>query len=303
MSTVAELPLIEIVRGDNDRTFFDPEALRDLSESIKEIGLKQPITVRPFTDPDNPVVMYQIVAGERRFRAVTMLGADTIEAIIKDENDMDASLTMLSENLVRKDLKPLEEGRAFEKRMNLFGWDRFELARRLGVHEGTIRNRLVLLKLIPEAQKMLEEGDLPSTHAVYMGEKLDAERQLMALKAFKAKRIPPMNQFRALCNELKAASQERDLFDTTELFLERQEASEVKTNGGAGVKTCPDVPLPVLSATVGGALEEVMAKLIDAGREEDALLIGTVYDYMVRQKLCTVPVIRQLPAELLLAAE
>jgi hypothetical protein len=115
-----DVPTVEaalIVPGDNDRQAFEPVALQELADSIAAHGLAQPITVRPIAGG-----LYQIVAGERRFRAMQLLGWERVPALVRDLDDRQASAIMLVENLNRVDLNPIDEARAYSKRMTEFSW-------------------------------------------------------------------------------------------------------------------------------------------------------------------------------------
>ena len=116
-TTLTAIPIDSIRRGDNDRQAFDQVALEELSESIRAHGLVQPITIRPMPDGH-----YQIVAGERRWRACKLLTWHEIPAIVRDLDDEAASAIMLAENIGRKDLNPIEEANAYHRRMDQFGW-------------------------------------------------------------------------------------------------------------------------------------------------------------------------------------
>lgn len=110
-TAIVDVPLGQIRAGNNDRTAFEPRALEGLAESIRELGLLQPITVRPCS-PDLDGTTFEIIAGERRFRASQLLGNPTIPAIIREAlsaDDRAASLAMLVENVQRADLDPIEE--------------------------------------------------------------------------------------------------------------------------------------------------------------------------------------------------
>ncbi len=187
----------------NDRKTFAPEPLRELAENIAAHGLAQPVTVRPIfeawtlSDGTEPtVIRYEIVAGERRYRAHLLLAAEgrcpkggqlgALEVNIREYSDREASAVMLAENLARADLKPLEEAEAYASRMALFGLTAAEVAAEAGTNTFRVNERLRLLKLTPEARKLVEStesGALPVGHAARMAV-LDANRQALALAAW-----------------------------------------------------------------------------------------------------------------------
>ncbi len=201
------IPLCDIVAGPNDRTTFNEAELADLAADIRKNGLIQPITVRPWQG------RYQIVAGERRFRAHQVAGLPTILAYIRDLTDQQADSLMLAENIGRKDLDPIDEARAIAKRMERYGWTPKQAAEELHLSESRVKTRLALLRLIPDAQHLVRTGQLPIGHAESM-QALDKNFQLIALRAFStAVRAPTRNQFAALCGELEAKQNQATLFD------------------------------------------------------------------------------------------
>ena len=168
IASVVEIPLTQIVPGDNDRTVFEPQALQALADSIQADGLMQPITVRPlwsdvgtlFGKPDPGNVTYQIVAGERRFWAVNLLGWPTISAIVRELNDEQADALMLAENVHRADLNPMDEARAYHKRMSKHDWTIAQIAGKANVSTHRVSARLKLLDLVPEAQKLIADRQM-----------------------------------------------------------------------------------------------------------------------------------------------
>ena len=142
------------------RRIFRPEALQDLVASIKTKGVLQPLLVRPM-----PLGGYEIIAGERRFRASQQAGLVQVPVIIKDFNDKDALEVALIENLQREDLNPIEEGEAYARLMKEFTYTQETLAEVLGKSRSYIANTLRLLELPQTIQKMLEERQITPGHA------------------------------------------------------------------------------------------------------------------------------------------
>ncbi len=140
------------------RTVFDDAALQELSQSIAEKGIIQPLLVRPKGDK------YEIVAGERRWRAAKLAGLSEVPVLIRELSDQETLEIALIENLQREDLNPLEEARAFQGLLDL-GSTQDELAKTLGKGRSTITNALRLLALPRDAQKALEDGIITSGHA------------------------------------------------------------------------------------------------------------------------------------------
>ena len=142
------------------RRFFDKDKVQELSESIKEYGVMQPISVRLINGNS-----YELVAGERRLRATKMAGIETIPAIIISISEHDSAALALIENIQRENLNFLEEALGFYNLLNDYGITQEELARRLGKSQSTIANKLRLLKLSKKIHKLLLENGLTERHA------------------------------------------------------------------------------------------------------------------------------------------
>lgn len=142
------------------RSVFDEEALAELSFSIKEIGLLQPVVVRPLGDDT-----FELIAGERRLRATKDAGLATIPAIIRTTDDADMLRDALLENLHRADLNPLEEAAAYSQMLADFGCTQEELATRIGRSRPQVTNTMRLLKLPTSVQSKVAAGVLSAGHA------------------------------------------------------------------------------------------------------------------------------------------
>ncbi|MEV5000457.1 ParB/RepB/Spo0J family partition protein [Nocardioides sp. LML1-1-1.1] len=169
----AELP-VDAIRPNavNPRTVFDEEAMAELVHSIKEIGLLQPVVVRR-TAPD----AYELVMGERRWRATQAAGLATIPAIVRETDDTDMLRDALLENLHRSNLNPLEEAAAYQQLLEDFSCTHDELAQRIGRSRPQISNTLRLLKLSPAVQRRVAAGVLSAGHARALLGVPDAEVQ------------------------------------------------------------------------------------------------------------------------------
>jgi ParB family chromosome partitioning protein len=141
------------------RRGFPEETLKELADSIRSSGVVQPVLVRPADG------RYQLVAGERRWRAARMAGLETIPALIRDLTDRDALELALTENLLREDLNPLEVAHAYEALQEKYGISHEEIAARLGVNRSTVTNTLRLLRLPSAVQEMLANGEISNGHA------------------------------------------------------------------------------------------------------------------------------------------
>jgi ParB family transcriptional regulator, chromosome partitioning protein len=162
------------------RKHFNEEALNELADSIRAHGLIQPVVVRSL--PEN---LYELIAGERRWRAAQRAGLMRLPALVREPGE-DSSLELaLIENLQREDLNPIEEAQAYEKLIVEYGLTQEEVARRVGKSRVTITNMLRLLRLPPEVQQWIGEDRLTTGHAKALlslsdlGSILDAARKII----------------------------------------------------------------------------------------------------------------------------
>ena len=162
------------------RTHFDPAELADLTKSIEASGLLQPIVVRP-AGPNR----YELIAGERRLRAVQQLGWASISAVVKEADDRTLLTLALIENLQRDDLSPIDEAVGYQRLLDEFGVPQQELARLVGRDRSTVANTLRLLKLPAAIRALVHDRQLTEGHAralLALGNPLVMER--MAREAF-----------------------------------------------------------------------------------------------------------------------
>jgi ParB family transcriptional regulator, chromosome partitioning protein len=171
-----ELP-VELVKPNpkQPRTRFDNEALAGLAASIEASGVIQPLLVRPLPDGS-----YELVAGERRWRAAQQAGLDRVPAIVRDSERAERLQVALIENMVREDLNPVEEAKACAALVEDLGLSKEELARRIGRSRPAVSNLIRLLDLPDEALELLEAGDLSEGHgrALLSAEGNDVRRRL-----------------------------------------------------------------------------------------------------------------------------
>lgn len=152
---IHELPIEDVIPNeDQPRKNFDEQSLATLAESIKNLGIFQPIVVRKQKDK------YQIVAGERRYRAALMVGLETVPVVVKNYNTEEMTEVALVENLQREGLDPIEEALAYQGLMNTYKQTQEMISARLGRSRSYIANMMRLLKLAASVQKDLIEGDL-----------------------------------------------------------------------------------------------------------------------------------------------
>ncbi len=142
------------------RQIFHPAELAELAASIKESGLLQPILVRRKGDG-----IFELISGERRWRATKEAGLDTIQAVVRNCSDQEAILFALVENLQREDLNPMETARAYSRMMNEFGLTHDSIAQKVGCDRSSVANSVRLLNLHHDVQALVESGALSAGHA------------------------------------------------------------------------------------------------------------------------------------------
>lgn len=164
---------------DQPRTQFDPEALTALAASIETSGIVQPLLVRPLPDGS-----YELVAGERRWRAAQEAGLEKVPAVVRDQAEAERLQAALIENMVREDLNPVEEARACAALIEDLGLSKEDLARRVGRSRPAVSNLIRLLELPDETLELLESGDLSEGHGkALLGAKGNDVRRRLARDA------------------------------------------------------------------------------------------------------------------------
>ena len=159
--TLTELPLNVITTNRNQpRKGFDEEALASLTASVRELGVLQPILVRPMADDK-----YELIAGERRWRAAKRAGLPSVPAIVREVDDTTSLEHALVENLHRQDLNPLEEAAAYQQLIEDFHLTHDQVATRVGKSRAAVSNTLRLFQLPPAIQKLVAESQLSAGHA------------------------------------------------------------------------------------------------------------------------------------------
>lgn len=193
---VAEIAIDAIRPNPNQpRREFDEAALAELSNSIRVNGVLQPIMVRPLPDG-----RYELVAGERRWRASQRAGLNTIPATVREMSDAESLEIALVENLQRQDLGPLERAEGYQRYLDQFGGTPEQLAVRLSENRTTIVNYLRLLRLPHEVRAMLAGQQITMGHARAIAGLSDPQRQL-AIAKMAARRSLSVRQVESLCRE------------------------------------------------------------------------------------------------------
>ena len=232
------LPLDEIVPNrDQPRKQFDDEALADLSASIAQHGVLQPLLVRPMPDGT-----YQLVAGERRWRASRMAGLTEVPVVIRDMNEQEAAELALIENLQREDLNPMEEAIGYRTLMDNYGMTQEQAAQVVNKSRPAVTNALRLLQLPEAVAEMVASGKLSAGHArtvlAFEGDdaRIAAAKQAVD-KGLSVRELEKMANAAKRARKNPAAPKRRDSFyDEVELALRESLGRQVKvsasTKGG-----------------------------------------------------------------------
>lgn len=253
---IVSLPLYMIAPNPNQpRRYFDPAAMEELKSSIMEYGLIQPITVRRRGGE------YELIAGERRFRASQMAGLEEIPAvIIEADNDKSAILALL-ENLQREDLSFFEIAESYKNLIREQGMTQNELALRVGKSQASVANKMRLLRLPPIVKKMIRDYDLTERHARALLLLPDEEKQLDAVKI--------------VCRDNLNVTQ-------TEELVRSMKAHKNKPEGEIDIKAVKD--MRVFKNTVKRAVKMIKKSGIDAEMQENSFDWGTEYIIKIKNE-------------------
>ena len=203
-SDVLQLPVKKIVPNRfQPRTIFNEEKIKELAQTIHTHGMIQPIVVRKINDNE-----YELIAGERRLRAVQSLQWEKIPAIIRDMTDTETASVALIENLQREELTVIEEAKAYDQLLQLHSLTQEALAQRLGKSQSTIANKLRLLKLPEEVQKALHNKKITERHARALIAVKDKEKQVVILNDI-IKHDLNVNQTEQKIEELQVENKEK----------------------------------------------------------------------------------------------
>ncbi|RYM04694.1 nucleoid occlusion protein [Sporolactobacillus sp. THM7-7] len=184
VESVQEIPVSKITPNQyQPRSVFNEEKLQELAETIQSHGIIQPIVLRPLGD------RYEIIAGERRWRAASILGWEKIPSIIKNLDDDQTASIALIENLQREELTAIEEAMAYARLIDIHGLTQESLAQQLGKGQSTIANKLRLLKLPSSVQSAILEKQISERHARALIVLKDPEKQEKLLKEIIKKQL------------------------------------------------------------------------------------------------------------------
>ncbi len=187
------------------RSVFDPEALQELADSIREVGLIQPPIVQQVSTEEGAPPRYQLITGERRWRAARLAGLQHIDVIVKDATPQETLELALVENIQRADLNPLEEANAYQQLADEFGMTQERIAERVGRSRVSVTNTLRLLRLPERIKEALMQGEITEGHARPLLMLDDEEEQLLALKTVVKKQLS-VRQTEELVRRLEAAT-------------------------------------------------------------------------------------------------
>jgi len=250
-----ELPVGLIKPNPNQpRTKFDPEALAGLASSIEASGVVQPLLVRPLHDGS-----YELIAGERRWRAAQQAGLDKVPAVVRDQEEAERLQAALIENMVREDLNPVEEARACAALVEDLGLSREELARRVGRSRPAVSNLIRLLDLPDEAIAMLESGELSGGHgrALLAARGNDVRRRLARDAASGGWSVRETENRVKLAGQPKSGGGSRKKLDPEEAAAMRDAADRLESALGHEVKVKPkgeEIAVEIRFADLGEAL-------------------------------------------------
>ena len=206
VQNASTLPLTKIEpRIRQPREVFDEEALQSLADSIQRYGLIQPITVRPLENG-----FYQIIAGERRWRASRLAGLTEVPVRIMEADDRTTAELALVENLQREDLNPIEEAKGYRTLIEEYGFTQEEAAKSVGKSRPAVANSLRLLNLSPEVIHLVETGELSAGHARALISIVNPALQLQAAKEILSKSLSVRKAEAMAAKVLKKSREENE---------------------------------------------------------------------------------------------
>jgi ParB family transcriptional regulator, chromosome partitioning protein len=262
-ASMPELPEVQHLRVDalvpnryQPRQTFSPQELAELAASLKQSGLLQPVLVRRKGDG-----MYELISGERRWRAAKQAGLETIQAVIRNCSDEESILLALVENLQREDLNPMEMARAYQRMMNEFGLTQDIIAQRVGCERSSIANIVRLLHLPLEVQQLIENDQLSAGHAKVILGLASAADQLRVAQVVVARNLSVRDTEKILASSVitrKRNTKElrrSPLLDVEERLQKRFSTKVSLVNGKQGGKVIIHYFSP---AELDGLLEQLL---------------------------------------------
>jgi ParB family chromosome partitioning protein len=256
LGDLRELP-VELIEPNpkQPRTRFDEAALSGLAESISSSGVIQPLLVRPLHDGG-----YELIAGERRWRAAQLAGLEKVPAIVRDQERAERLQVALIENMVREDLNPVDEARACAALVDDLGLSKEELAKRIGRSRPSVSNLIRLLDLPDEALALLESGELSEGHgrALLAVSGNDARRRLARAAAKGGWSVRETERRSKLASQPTGASRSRRSLGAEEAAALRDAADRLEEALGQEVKVRPrgedEISVEIRFDSLGDAL-------------------------------------------------
>lgn len=220
-------------KSDQPRKYFDTEALEELADSIRENGLLQPILVREYG-----AGRYQIIAGERRFRASKLAGLEEIPAIVLDKDDKSAAQIALIENIQREDLNPIEEAMAYRSLAKEYGMTQEDLSEKVGKSRPAIANAMRLLDLPDEVITMVAARELSAGHArTLLGLKSREDMVLLAqIAAEQDVSVRALEEMVKKANKTKKTEPKEEIEDNGEVVVDYLHEMELRIQRELGRK-------------------------------------------------------------------
>ncbi len=284
-SDLCHVPAALVVAGDNDRLEFEQDKLELLAQAIAAGKSVPPPLYRPLPDG-----RFQIVAGERRTRAMRdILKWELIPAIVRDMSDEEASEIMLAENTNRVDLNPIEEAKAYQKRIDRFGWSIAQVAAKAGKSESRVRELLPVLKLTDDLQQLIAKGQFPIPFARLLAlEDLDVNRQRIALRVFNGAKTMSLYRWREVVQQLVAEQSADQQLDFLALFEQLSAIAQTTSptkgrKARTGVSAARTLP-PIRRAkddTMSPIFARYIADLQTSGHLDAAGAVGNLYNTFV----------------------
>lgn len=223
--SVIQIPIEDIIPNRfQPRIAFDEKALQDLANSIKQHGIIQPLVVRRLGDK------YEIIAGERRYKASQLAGLISVPAILTDIDDQTSAEVALVENVQRKDLTAIEEARSYKNILDKGSLTQEELAKKMGVSQSAIANKLRLLNLADEVQDALLEGKISERHARSLLMASNQDRQVELLNRTIDERLTVRQLDSLIKEENGSKNKNEDVLEDVPLVNIEQDLEELKSN-------------------------------------------------------------------------
>ena len=266
---VRQIPIEDIIPNRfQPRINFDEKALNELSESIKQHGIIQPLVLRPLGDK------FEIIAGERRYKAASLAGLSSVPAIVTEMDDDASAEVALIENVQRKDLTSIEEAKSYKNMLDRGNMTQEELAKKMGLSQSTIANKLRLLNLSDEVQKALMEEKISERHARSLLSISDKEEQVKWLNRIINERLTVRQLDLAIKDELN----EKKTSDGDLPIVNIEPDVESIINNAVDIN--PAVPRVEPATQIASQPESVTSVQEELEKEETPKVSGKFFNYL-----------------------